>query len=115
MRHSPGGPTSSLGPSQVSPSKTCQKRNLLFHGLAPEKGETERILEAKIQVTIFGITFLLPDYMHMYLDVTLSCVLQEILECKMNLKRRIVLKQTTRLKDSNSNSPPVLVTFEDQV
>ena len=51
----------------------------------------------------------------MHLDVTLSCVLQEILECKMNLKRRIALKQTIRLTDSNSNSPPVLVTFEDQV
>ena len=47
--------------------------------------------------------------------MSLTCVLQEILECKMNLKRRIVLKQTIRLTDSNSNSPPVLVTFEDQV
>ena len=33
----------------------------------------------------------------------------------MNLKRRMLLKHTVRLVDSHSNSPPVLVTFEDQV
>ena len=33
----------------------------------------------------------------------------------MNMKRRMLLKHTVRLVDSHSNSPPVLVTFEDQV
>ena len=65
-----------------------KRKSLVFHGLALDKKETEDKLAGRIQ---------------------------QILELKMNLKRRIGLKHIARVTDCSSNSPPIVVTFEDKV
>ena len=41
--------------------------------------------------------------------------IEDLLEVKMNMKRKILLKRVVRQKGSSSNAPPLIVTFEDQV
>ena len=41
--------------------------------------------------------------------------IEDLLEVKMNMKRKIPLKRVVRQKGSSSNAPPLIVTFEDQV
>ena len=41
--------------------------------------------------------------------------IEDLLELKMNMKRKISLKRVVRQKGSNSNAPPLIVTFEEQV
>ena len=41
--------------------------------------------------------------------------IEDLLELKMNMKRKIPLKRVVRQKGSNSNAPPLIVTFEEQV
>lgn len=64
------------------------RKTLEFHGLPLEKGETGKSLMEKIE---------------------------DIMEMKMNMNRKIGLRKTTRKSDCNSNAPPVVVIFEEQV
>ena len=41
--------------------------------------------------------------------------IEDLLEMKLNMKRKIPLKSAAREMGSSSNAPPLIVTFEDQV
>ena len=41
--------------------------------------------------------------------------IEDLLEMKLNMKRKIPLKRAAREMGSSSNAPPLIVTFEDQV
>ena len=41
--------------------------------------------------------------------------IEDLLELKMNMKRKIPMKKVVREKGSSSNAPPMIVTFEEQV
>ena len=41
--------------------------------------------------------------------------IEDLLEMKLNMKRKIPLKRAVREMGSSSNAPPLIVTFEDQV
>ena len=41
--------------------------------------------------------------------------IEDLLELKMNMKRKIPMKKVVREKGSTSNAPPMIVTFEEQV
>ena len=41
--------------------------------------------------------------------------IEDLLEMKLNMKRKIPLKRAARETGSSSNAPPLIVTFEDQV
>ena len=41
--------------------------------------------------------------------------IEDLLELKMNVKRKIPLRKVVRQRGSTSNAPPLIVTFEEQV